>query len=109
MLSQPARCSRRLECDVQEFGRCFPVLQALGDHTQGERLDSCDRFVPVSAVTHHAWERSHFSEPPAVILALEFDREGHEPNLPSGQPSKQPLPADGGRRDIEAALVALLV
>jgi hypothetical protein len=84
VLSQPASCSRRLECDVQEFGGRFPVLQALGDHTQGQRLHSGDRLVAVGAVAHHARESGHFGQPPAVVFAVKLDRESHPGTVPSG-------------------------
>ena len=86
MLSQPAVCSRRLECDVQEFGRCLAVLQAFGNHTQGERLHACDRLVAIDAVAHDARQSGDFGKPPTVVFAVKLDREGHLRYLaPSGR------------------------
>jgi hypothetical protein len=61
------------------------VLKALGDDAQRESLNTCNRLIPVLGVTHDAWERWYFGQPPAVALAFELDREGHLRTVLSGR------------------------
>jgi hypothetical protein len=97
-----ANCSRRVEGDVQEFGWGFAVLQALSDDSERQSLNSRDGFIAVLGVTHDAWERRHFGEPPAVRLAFEFDREGHVSTVLSARLANKRLhPAAAARRSRE--------
>ena len=60
------------------------MLKPLGNHSQRKSLHASDGFAPVLAVAHDAWQGRYFSEPSAVILAFDFNRERHACNVPSG-------------------------
>jgi hypothetical protein len=60
------------------------MLQALSDHAKGERLDTSDGLVPVLTVDHDAGQCGYFGQPTAVDFSLNFNREGHSGNVPSG-------------------------
>ena len=81
---QLASCSRGVKCDVDELRRGFTMLEALGDDAEGERLDASDSLVPVLTVGHDTRQRRHFGQPTAVVLSLNFNRERHSGNVPSG-------------------------
>jgi hypothetical protein len=49
-----ASCSRRLERDVEELGRCFPVLEAFGNNAESEGLDAGHHFITILPVAEHA-------------------------------------------------------
>ena len=70
--------------DVDELCRGLTMLEALGDHAEGERLDASDSLVPVLSIGHDANQRRHFGQPTAIVLSLDFNREGHNGNVPSG-------------------------
>lgn len=55
------------------------MLKTLRDDAKCKSLNARDRFVAVLPVAHYTSERGHFGHPAAVILAFEFDREGHAP------------------------------
>ena len=42
------QCSRRPERYVDEFGRRFPLLEALGNHAEGKRLHSRDGWLQLA-------------------------------------------------------------
>jgi len=65
------------------------MLQTLGNHTEGECLNPSDRFVPVLAIGHHAGQGGDFGEPAAIVLFLNFYRERHVGNVPSGPAVQQ--------------------
>ena len=54
------------------------MLQTFGNHAEGQRLNAGDGFVAILAVGHNAGQRGHFSEPAAIVFALDFDRERHD-------------------------------
>ena len=83
-LWQLASCSSGLKCDVHELCRGLTMLEALGDDAEGERLDASDSLVPVLTVGHDTRQRRHFGQPTAVVLSLNFNRERHSGNVPSG-------------------------
>jgi hypothetical protein len=67
------------------------MLQAVGDHPQGECLHARDGFIPVSAVTHHSGQCGNFGQPAAIVLTLEFDRKGHPGKVAPGLLSNKRL------------------
>lgn len=60
------------------------MLESLSDDAEGERLDASDRLVSVLPVGHDARQRRHFGQPAAVVFSLDFNRERHNGNVPSG-------------------------
>jgi hypothetical protein len=60
------------------------MLQALGNHAEGQRLDAGDGLIPVLTIGHDARQRGYLGEPAAVVFALNFNRERHSGNVPSG-------------------------
>jgi hypothetical protein len=67
------------------------MLETLGDDTEGERLDASDSLVSVLTVGHDARQRGHFGQPTAVVFSLDFNRERHSGNVPSGRPSNKAM------------------
>jgi len=60
------------------------MLEALGNDAEGERLDASNRLVSVLTVGHDARQRRHFGQPAAIVFSLDFNRERHNGNVPSG-------------------------
>ena len=60
------------------------MFEPLSDHAKGERLDAGNGLVPVLTVGHDAGQRGDFGQPTAVVFSLNFNRERHEVNVPSG-------------------------
>jgi len=56
-------CSRSVERDVQEIGRRLVVLQALGNHTQRESLNTRDGLLAAGAVRQDPGQTGHFGNP----------------------------------------------
>jgi hypothetical protein len=71
------RISRSAEGDGQEIGGRLIVFEAIGNHTQGQRLHVRDSFLPCRAVCHHASQIRHFGNPAAINLAIDLDVERH--------------------------------
>ena len=69
--------SLRLEAQIQKSGLGVPVFQPLRDDPERQRLDPGDGVGPSLAVTQSSGEIRHFRQPPAVVLAVEFDPERH--------------------------------
>ena len=59
------------------------MLEAIGQHAEGKSLNLRQRIAPVFAVSHYPRQFRNFSDPPAVVLALQLDCEGHVINVPS--------------------------
>jgi hypothetical protein len=59
--SWTASYSSGLECDVEEFGGGFSVLEAVGNHPEREGLHAGDSFITVGAVAQNAGESWHFA------------------------------------------------
>jgi hypothetical protein len=70
--------------DVDELRWGLTMLEALGDDAEGERLDASDSLVPVMTIGHDTRQGRHFGQPTAVVLSLNFTRERHSGNVPSG-------------------------
>ncbi len=73
------------------------MVQTVGNDPQGKGLDAGDGFISVGAVAHHPRQRRHFGQPPAIVLAFEFDRKGHPAKVAPGLLSNkrlQPASAD---------------
>jgi hypothetical protein len=83
-LWQLASSSSGVKRDVDELCRSLAMLEALGDDAEGERLDASDSLVAVLTVGHDASQRGHFGQPTAVVFSLDFNRERHNGNVPSG-------------------------
>ena len=60
------------------------MFEPLSDHSKSERLDAGNGLVPVLTVGHDAGQRGDFGQPTAVVFSLNFNRERHEVNVPSG-------------------------
>lgn len=95
-LSRRASSSSGSERDVQEFSGRLTMLEAVGDYAQRQCLDPGNRLVAVRAVAHDAGEGGYFRDPAAVLLALQFNRESHATNVPSGSAAR-----GASRRDLE--------
>ncbi len=81
------------------------MLQPFGNHPEREGLHAGNCFVAVSPVGQDAGQGGYFSEPPAVVFALDLDGEGHVGNVPSGWLSNKPLqPTSSARRSVTGAL-----
>ena len=76
--SSRTSCSSGSEHDVQKLGRRFLVLEPLSNHSEGECLNTSDRFVAVSPVAHDAGQIRHLGQPSAIELAVQLNRESHE-------------------------------
>lgn len=53
------------------------MLEAFGNHPQGQGLDFGHCFTAVRTVAEHTRQRGHLGEPAAVVFPLKFDRKGH--------------------------------
>jgi hypothetical protein len=53
------------------------VLQAFGEHTEGESLSVRDRIIAGGSVGQDAWKVRHLCDPPAVALLIELNAEIH--------------------------------
>jgi hypothetical protein len=73
------------------------MLEALGDDAEGERLDASDRLVSVLTVGHNARQCRDFGQPAAIVLSLDFNRERHNGNVPSGPAVQQGAAPDAAR------------
>jgi len=73
------------------------MFQALGNHAEGQRLNASDGLVPVLTVRHDARQRGHFGQPTAVDFSLNFNRERHKSNVPSGPAVEQGDGPDAAR------------
>ena len=60
------------------------MLQALGNHAESQRLDAGDSLVPVLTIGHDAGQGGYLGQPTTVVLPLNFNRERHSGNVPSG-------------------------
>jgi hypothetical protein len=99
-----------VERDVQEFRRGFTMLQALGKHAEGKRLDASDGLVAVLTVGHHAGQGGHLGQPATVVFPLDFNRERHEGNVPSGLAANKamdPTPRGSLPRPARAQVIAM--
>jgi hypothetical protein len=65
------------------------MFEAFGNHAESEGLHAGDRFIPVLPVGHDAGQGRYFGEPTAIIFALNFNRERHGGNVPSGPAVQQ--------------------
>ena len=54
------------------------------EHAQGQCLHPRNGFVAILAVSQDAGQSWDFSEPPAILFALDLNRERHGGNVPSG-------------------------
>lgn len=60
------------------------MLQAFGDHTEGQRLNAGDCFIPIDAVAQYARQSGHVGHPAAVVFAFQLDGERHGRTVASG-------------------------
>jgi len=67
-----ARRSRGSEEQASHLKNRFTVLEAIGEHTQGQRFDLCERFVARLGVYHHAGKARYLCDPTAILLAIQF-------------------------------------
>ena len=51
----------------------FAVLQSVGQHAQRQSLRPSNGLLPSRAIGHHARQFHDFSDPTAIVLALDFD------------------------------------
>jgi hypothetical protein len=51
------------------------MLNAIGDHTQGERCCPVARFVSGCSVDEDPWKLRDFADPAAIFFAFNFDRQ----------------------------------
>ena len=73
------------------------MLQAFGNHAEGERLHTSDGLVPILAIRHDAGQGRYLGEPAAVDFLVNFDRERHGGNVPFGPAVSQGDGPDAGR------------
>jgi hypothetical protein len=67
------------------------MLQAFGDNAEAECLDASDGLDPILTIGHDAWQRGYFGQPTAVVFSLNFNRERHKGNVPSGRLSNKTM------------------
>ncbi len=60
------------------------MLQALSNHSEGKRLDTGNCLVSVLTVGHDTGQGGDLGQPAAIVFPLNFNRERHEGNVPSG-------------------------
>ena len=65
------------------------MLQALGNHAERQRLDAGDGLVPVLTIGHDAGQGGYLGQPTTVVFPLNFNRERHSGNVPSGLSGRQ--------------------
>ena len=65
------------------------MLQTFGNHAQPKCLYASHGLVPILTVGHNAGQRGDFGEPTAVVFSLNFNRERHKGNVPSGPTGQQ--------------------
>lgn len=88
MLSPLASCPRwtvilrGLEGNRVQSGFGFAVLQAIGDHTQSERLCAGYSFGTRRPIGQHAWQLWDLGNPATVFLAFDLYGEAHDLSLP---------------------------
>jgi hypothetical protein len=58
------------------------MFQTLGEHAEGQRLDSGDSLVPVLTIGQDAGQGGHLGQPAAVVFTFNFNCERHEGNVP---------------------------
>ena len=74
------------------------MLEAFGDHPQGQSLHFGHGFGAVVPVAEHARQGRHLGKPAATVFPLKLDREGHESTLhPDRLPNKRLRPAAARR------------
>ena len=79
-----ASCSSGLKRHVQKLSGGLSVLEAFGNHAEGEGLHACNRFITVGAIAHDARQRGDFGQPSAIIFAFKLDGKGHPCTVASG-------------------------
>ena len=60
------------------------MLQPFRNDAERERLYASDGFITILAIGHDARQSGYLGEPTAVVFALNFNRERHSGNVPSG-------------------------
>ena len=53
------------------------MLESFGKYTQGQYFSTRQRFVARDAISQHAREVGHLSQPPPIFLSLGFNAEIH--------------------------------
>jgi hypothetical protein len=66
------------------------MRDAIRDDLNGEALRIADGLLARGSVTHHARYLEDLRDPPAVIFAVEFDGERHDPMIPRCVPKNMP-------------------
>jgi len=77
------------------------VLEAVGEHAQGQHLCLRERLLPGRPVREHAGEGDHLGDPTAVRLALQLDHElggGHGRSIPAASHGRGRRPIGGSYR-----------
>src|SRR5262245_24751370 len=93
-----ARCSRRVERDVQQRAGRLLVFEALCQDSQRQGLDFGSGLNLCGAVAEHAGKLGDLGDPATIVFTVERDLEGHIGTLaPDGPPNKALQPTPGGR------------
>ena len=60
------------------------MLQALGEHSESERLNTGHRLIAIGAVAQHPGKSGHFGHPAAVVFAFQLELLVRRSRLSSG-------------------------
>ena len=60
------------------------MLQALSNYAEGKRLNTSDGLISVLTISHDAGQSGDLGQPATIVFPLNFNRERHEGNVPSG-------------------------
>lgn len=63
--------------NANEVGAGLPVLEAIGQNSEGEGLGVGNRLVARGAVGENALEIGDLGDPAAIVFAIEFEGEMH--------------------------------
>ena len=70
-----------IEGNAHQLGPRFPMLEAIGDNTEGERLNLSFRILLSGAIGEDTWQFSHLSDPATVLFLLDLDAERHHASI----------------------------
>jgi hypothetical protein len=73
LASATQSCSGHDRKDVFDLGKCFAVLQSLGEDAEGKCLRFADGLIARLTVREDAGEIGHFGDPAAVDFLFDFD------------------------------------
>jgi hypothetical protein len=67
-------CAKR---NANEIGSGLAMLEAIGEHTESERLGMGNRFIARRAVGEDALQVGNLGDPTTIFFAVDFDSQMH--------------------------------